>query len=139
MNVNEEVKEFLASWKNDPIKARDAFTAFYEYLHDLAETSLDFKARPGISYSLRAKRNGQTKRDLFTLVDVVDDDPDNRWLSVCFYADLVNDPDEAGDFVPQGLLGEDALCFNLDEDDPEVRAYIMERLKEAAANALKQA
>ena len=96
---------------------------------------LEFKARPGISYSLRARHAAQKKRELFVLVDVVDDEPESRWLSVCFYADMVNDPDGLGDFVPQGLLGEDAMCFNLDEDSPEMREYIAARLAEAARHA----
>ncbi|MDE5879203.1 MAG: hypothetical protein K2G99_04150, partial [Desulfovibrio sp.] len=77
----------------------------------------------------------QQGRELFVLVDVVDDEPESRWLSVCFYADMVSDPDEQGDFVPQGLLGEDALCFNLDEDSADMRDYIAARLAEAARNA----
>ena len=59
------------------------------------------------------------------------------WLSVCFYADMVNDPDELGDFVPSGLMGKDACCLNLEEDDPAMRDYILARLGEAAASAAK--
>ena len=73
----------------------------------------------------------------FVLVDVVDDEPEARWLSVCFYADMVNDPDELGDFVPSGLMGKDACCLNLEEDDPAMRDYILARLGEAAASAAK--
>ena len=71
------------------------------------------------------------------LVDVVDDEPEARWLSVCFYADMVNDPEELGDFVPSGLMGKDACCLNLEEDDPAMRDYILARLGEAAASAAK--
>ena len=69
------------------------------------------------------------------LVDVVDDEPESRWLSVCFYADMITDPDEKGDYVPEGLMGEDACCFNLDEDDAAMRAYIAARLAEAVRAA----
>ena len=54
---------------------------------------------------------------------------------MCFYADMITDPSELGDYVPQGLMGEDACCFNLDEDDADMRAYIADRLREAAAKA----
>lgn len=130
-----EVNDFLNSWTQDTINAKSVFSRFADYLDSLPEVTLDFKARPGISYSLRAKNSAQKKRDLFVLVDVVDDDPDNRWLSICFYADMVNDPQEIGDFVPDGLMGENAICFNYDENDEETASYIEERLKEAAKAA----
>ncbi|MDO5484099.1 MAG: hypothetical protein Q4F27_04245, partial [Desulfovibrionaceae bacterium] len=100
-------------------------------------TSLEFKARPGISYSVRARHEAQTERKLFVLIDVVDDEPESRWLSVCFYADMISDPEENGDFVPQGLMGEDAACFNLDEADESMRSYIAARLAEASQAAAK--
>lgn len=131
----QEVEQFTADWKQDPLNVKPAFEAWERFLAGLDDVSLDFKARPGISYSLRARHAAQKARELFVLVDVVDDEPESRWLSVCFYADMVNDPDEKGDFVPQGLMGEDAMCFNLDEDSPEMRDYIAARLTEAARNA----
>lgn len=129
------LREFLEHWNIDPLKAKEAFTAFKDFLAALPGVSLDFKARPGVSYSLRARHEAQKERELFVLADVVDDEPESRWLSVCFYADMVNDPEEKGDFVPEGLMGEDARCFNLDEDDPAMRAYIAARLAEAAEKA----
>lgn len=135
MSDLKELDQFIASWQVDPLNAKPAFEAWHDLLQSQAGTSLDFKPRPGISYSLRAKNAAQKDRDLFVLVDVVDDEPESRWLSVCFYADLVDDPEERGDFVPGGLLGADAICFNLDEDDPEVRKYITERIREAAKRA----
>jgi hypothetical protein len=38
------------------------------------------------------------------MVDVIDDDPEVRWLSVCFYGEMITDPDEAGELIPEGLL-----------------------------------
>ena len=129
-----ELIAFLDGWSADPINAKSAFGQYKEILEKAPGAELEFVARPGVSYSLRGKKKGGN-RPVFALVDVVDDEPDNRWLSVCFYADLVTDPDEAGDFVPQGLLGEDALCFNLDADDPAMREYIARRLVEAASQS----
>ena len=131
----QEVKQFEADWRADPLNVKPAFEAWEAFLGGLADVSLDFKARPGISYSLRARHAAQKDRELFVLVDVVDDEPESRWLSVCFYADMITDPDELGDFVPQGLMGADAMCFNLDEDSAEMRDYIAARLAEAAKNA----
>ena len=131
----QDVRDFLDHWQADPLKAKEAFVVYKDFLVGLSGVSLDFKARPGISYSLRARHEAQRKRELFVLVDVVDDEPESRWLSVCFYADMITDPDEKGDYVPEGLMGEDACCFNLDEDDAAMRAYIAARLAEAVRAA----
>ena len=103
----QDVRDFLDNWQADPLKAKEAFVVYKDFLVGLSGVSLDFKARPGISYSLRARHEAQRKRELFVLVDVVDDEPESRWLSVCFYADMITDPDEKGDYVPEGLMGED--------------------------------
>ena len=123
-----ELATFLENWTTDPNNAKDAFVRFKDFLLTTPDVRFDFKARPGVSYSLRAANAKNDERPLFVLVDVVDDEPEARWLSVCFYADMVNDPDELGDFVPSGLMGKDACCLNLEEDDPAMRDYILARL-----------
>ena len=100
-----ELATFLENWTTDPNNAKDAFVRFKDFLLTTPDVRFDFKARPGVSYSLRAANAKNDERPLFVLVDVVDDEPEARWLSVCFYADMVNDPDELGDFVPSGLMG----------------------------------
>lgn len=135
MSPNKEIQDFLDAWTTDEIEAKKAFMEYGKLLSTTPDVDISFRARPGISYSMRAKNRAQKKRDLFVLVDVVDDDPDNRWLSVCFYGDMVTDPDGLGDTVPDGLEGEDAICFNLDENNPETREYIAKRIKEAAKKA----
>lgn len=124
-----DMREFLEKWQIDPISSKSAFLQYRDTLLQYPQLQLEFAARPGISYSLRAKKGDK----IVALVDVVDDEPENRWLSVCFYADMVSDPDDLGDFVPQGLFGEDAICFNLDEDDQTARSYINDRINEAAS------
>lgn len=126
----QELNDFLASWQTDNLGLKPVFEEYRAFLDRQPGVALDFRARPGISYSLRARKD--TGRDLFVLVDVVDDEPENRWLSVCFYADMVDDPDELGDLVPAGLNDQDAICFNLDEDNKAMAAYIQDRLKQAA-------
>ncbi|MDE7240930.1 MAG: hypothetical protein K2N62_03465, partial [Desulfovibrio sp.] len=71
-SVAQEVKQFEADWKQDPLHVKPAFEAWEQFLAGLADVSLDFKARPGISYSLRARHAAQPARELFVLVDVVD-------------------------------------------------------------------
>jgi hypothetical protein len=132
-NVAAELEAFLSDWED--CDSRKAFLEFRSALESVEGVALGFKARPGITYSLRGAHPAQQGRELFALVDVIDDDPEQRWLSVCFYDDMVTDPDEQGDWVPGGLMGEDARCFNVDELDEDLVAYVAERILEAGAGA----
>lgn len=132
-----ELSEFLASWEATAEGNKETFTALHAHLANLAGVQLQFIARPGITYSLRARHQDQQKRRLFVMVDVIEDNP--RWLSVCFYQDMVSDPDEAGDFVPGGLLGEDAICFDMESADEKRLAYIRKRIDEACEQAARTA
>ncbi len=131
----EELQSFIASWEDNDTRNKAAFEALLADLAAIADVSIDFKARPGISYSIRGVHAAQTDRSLFVMLDVVDDDPAERWLSVCFYEDMVNDPEEKGDLVPEGLLGEDGYCFDLDGYVDADVAYLAARIREAAAAA----
>ncbi len=130
-----DVNTWLDTWQNDPLGGKQAFLEYYTWLQNQPDLLLEFKQRPGVSYSLRAKHVAQSDAPLFVMIDVVDDEPEARWLSICFYAHMINDPEELGDFVPQGLLGADALCLNLEDDDAHMRGYILQRVKEAAKAA----
>jgi len=70
------------------------------------------------------------------MVDVIEVDP--RWLSVCFYGEMITDPEEAGDYVPEGLLGEDAVCFDIETHDADRLAYVTARIDEAYRAATGQ-
>jgi len=130
----DELKKFIEEWKDSGAKTKESFIVFKDLLESKGDVELELNARPGISYSLRGKKKGQS-RPLFVLLDVIDDDPSERWLSVCFYGDTINDPDEQGDFVPGGLLGEDGHCFDLDEGTDETTSYIKKRIEEAYQQA----
>ncbi|PTN36478.1 hypothetical protein [Desulfonatronum sp. SC1] len=129
----ETVHAYLTRWQADPKQVRPFFARLLEALHG-PETEMEFVERDGVSVSLRAKVSGPDKgavpKELFCLVDVVED-VDGRWLSVCFYADTVSDPEERGNLVPLGLLGEDGYCFDVEEPDPVLEAYVLERVDEA--------
>jgi hypothetical protein len=129
----QEMKDFLDQWPNEDMKS--AFVRLAEQLTSYADLELDFKPRPGVSYSLRGKRQGQS-RELMVMVDVIDDDPEARWLSVCFFADMVSDPEEAGDIVPGGLLGHDGYCFDVISADSEDLNYVCQRVQEAYEQAI---
>ncbi|GBC63326.1 hypothetical protein DENIS_4320 [Desulfonema ishimotonii] len=137
--MNEETQKefntFLEKWTDTPEQNKKAFLRLRDHLAAKAGVELDFKARPGVTYSLRGVHENQKDKDLFVMADVIEDEP--RWLSVCFYGEMVKDPDELGDFVPEGLLGEDAMCFDVDSWDEELLQYIEVRLDEAAESAAK--
>lgn len=133
----EALSTLIESWTVDNANALPVFVALRDHLQGLAETTLTVRARPGVSWSLRGTRNGSA-RPLFVLVDVIDDDPEGRWLSVCFYDALLTDPEELGDMVPGGLMGENARCFDVDdpEDGEALAAYLCARISEAWGNSL---
>jgi hypothetical protein len=51
---------------------------------------------------------------------------------------MITDQEEKGDFVPGGLLGEDAVCFDLERRDEALIRYIETRMDEACRNAAKK-
>ena len=132
---NAELDELLQNWQDTSHRTKKAFLDLKEHLSQKSGLTFDFVARPGVSYSLRAKHQHQTQRPLFAMVDIIDDDPDERWLSVCFFGEMISDPAELGDFVPEGLLGEDAHCFDIEEFDEDLMAYVTARLDEAYRHA----
>jgi len=129
-----ELNELLNNWTQDPNAVKPVFEKFKSALESCAGAELSFKSRPGVSFSLRGACP-EHDRDLFVMVDVVDDDPAERWLSVCFYDDQVSDPDELGDWVPEGLAGEDARCFDVSTNEAELVAYTEARILEAWESA----
>jgi hypothetical protein len=131
-----ELKEFIAAWQETPANNRRVFLRIKEHLETKDPVRLAFKARPGVSFSLRAATPDQD-RELFVMVDVIDDDPDNRWLSVCFYGEMITDPQERGDLIPGGLLGEDGHCFDIEAEDETLVNYVLARIDEAHRSALK--
>ncbi len=131
-----ELNTFIEQWEETPAKTKEVFVHFREYLRKKEGVTLDFIARPGVTYSLRAVHANQQDKDLFVMVDVIEDV--SRWLSICFYGEMITDPDGKGDFVPGGLLGEDAVCFDLEKRDEAFIRYIETRMDEACRNAAKK-
>ena len=132
-NENTEMSLLLEMWSKDQHNVKGIFIKLLEILSEHEKTIFSFKSRAGVSYSLRAmiKKNDYKDPILFAIVDIIDDDPYNRWLSVCFYAKMISDPENAGNVLPKGLLGEDGYCFDLFEFDDAIITYIEQRIKEA--------
>ena len=133
-----EMADLFESWTHDSGSIKPAFVKLQELLSGKENATLSFKSRPGVSYSSRANigKTGDTEERLFVIVDIVDDDPENRWLSVCFYEDMITDPNGEGNLLPKGLLGEDGYCFDLYEYDEAAISYLEQRIDEAYANTL---
>ncbi|SKA72176.1 hypothetical protein SAMN02745704_00308 [Paucidesulfovibrio gracilis DSM 16080] len=132
-----EINEFVTQWNDNGNRCKDCFLRLKQHCEGMDGIRLEWIARPGITYSLRATHSQQadSDRNLFAMIDIIDDDPSDRWLSVCFYNDMVSDPDEAGDYVPEGLLGQDALCFDVESWDDGHLGYVESRLSEACSCA----
>jgi hypothetical protein len=129
------MSRLLEGWKDDAQHMKKAFLIIKDTLLGKKNTILRFKPRPGVSYSLRGYLSDpddkQKHPPLFALVDIIDDDPANRWLSICFYTQMVTDPEAIGNLVPEGILGEDGYCFDLFEFDETLIAYIKQKIDEA--------
>lgn len=133
-NSETEIGYFLQEWelgKEQPM--RKWFQLFFDTVRAMEHVELQFVSRPGVSYSLRPKHSNQKERALFAMIDVIDDA--ERWLSVCFYGDMISDPGERGEIIPGGLAGSDGYCFDMFEDDEDMAHYLVDRLLEAAAAA----
>ena len=131
-----ELYNLLESWTNDPQNNKSVFFKLRNNLMEKEDAILTFKLRPGVSYSFRASLDKHGESKLFVMVDIIDDDPEDRWLSVCFYGDMITDPDEAGNLIPKGLLGEDGYCFDIYKYDESKVSYIEQRVDEAYAKTL---
>ncbi|CAK8719028.1 DUF5655 domain-containing protein [Candidatus Electrothrix aarhusensis] len=131
-----DLKAFIDDWQQTPERNKEIFLRYKAQLERNDNIQLEFIPRPGITYSLRAAHTAQKTRKLFAMIDVIEDNP--RWLSVCFYGDMITDPEGQGDAVPGGLLGEDAVCFDLEAWDEERVRYVEARLTEACQSAAQE-
>ncbi|MGL1930437.1 MAG: hypothetical protein OCC45_01610 [Desulfotalea sp.] len=130
-----EFEKFINSWKETGQEMALAYEQLYQVVSDFDSVSFSFIARPGVSFSLRPVHKNQDERKFFAIMDVIDDEPGERWLSICFYGDMVTDPEEKGDLVPGGLGGDDGFCFDMYAPDDGMIIYLKERLKQAFENA----
>ena len=130
-NQASEMKEMLASWTEDPKGNKGSFLQLQQHVQEMADVKVSYVARPGISYSLRVQHVNQNKRPVLAVIDIIDDDPSDRWLSACFYREMIRDTHGLGDEVPEGLHGEDACCFDMYQWDDDLVEYIKVRLTEA--------
>ncbi len=125
------VEKFINDWQEDALGLKPAFISYFNDIKGMADADIEFNERPGISYSLRGMHKNGNGKPLFVMIDVIDDDPKERWLSICFYGDTIVDPDGEGDLIPEGLLGDDGYCFDLVDADESLTTYVRQRIHEA--------
>jgi hypothetical protein len=125
------ILNFLADWDVDGLGIKPVFQSLFDELAKQEKVILEWVHRPGVSYSLRATHKLQKARPYFVMIDVMDDDPDQRWLSICFYRDMITDPENLGDILPEGLPGADGYCFEINEPDQHLLEYMRARIGEA--------
>lgn len=130
-----EIEGFLASWQQGEPAMKRFFERLYRQVAAMEDVSLQVVARPGISFSLRPRHLRQRDRELFAIIDVIDDNPAERWLSVCFYGDMISDPEQRGEVIPGGLAGSDGYCFDIYAADSAALDYLGARLQEAWVRA----
>ncbi len=126
----EDLQKFLNEWTVDPNNVKPLLMSLLEHTERLPEIRVRYKNRPGISHSVRLVNSSLPGGGFFALIDVVNDDPENRWLSVCFYADMVNDYAKKGDYIPGALGGADSICYSV-EDPAGFEDYLKEKINEA--------
>ena len=126
------IEALLKSWTQDTCGAKDAFISLKDTPEGIEGAVLSFHPRAGISYSLRAALFDKKDKPLrlFSFVDIVED-ASGKWLSVCFYEEMITDSMDLGEKIPQGLLGEDGYCFHVTEYDERLIVYLKEKILEA--------
>jgi hypothetical protein len=75
------------------------------------------------------------------MIDVIDDDPTARWLSICFYGDTIEDPVELADFIHEGLLGQTVtvlISLNRMSLSKNMSSNVFRRLMRISATAEKR-
>lgn len=133
--VIREIEEFVTGWIQGDEAMKNCFYELFSTVRDLKDVSLQFVARPGVSFSIRPKHENQKDRDLFAIIDVIDDNPEERWLSVCFYGDMITDTEERGEVIPGGLAGSDGYCFDIESQEDTTTEYVKARILEACKSA----
>jgi hypothetical protein len=129
--AEQEIETFINSWGDGNSSVKSGFLELYRHARAMAGVKFHFVGRSGVSYSLRPRGSRQRQGEFFAIIDVIDDDPEARWLSVCFYGEMITDPANRGEVIPGGLAGADGYCFDVAGEEAGVIDYLQERCREA--------
>ena len=111
------------------------FKALKAKAEELCGVDLTVQPRPGIGHSFRGITNNQADRPVWLLLDVLEPDNEPWWLSICFFAESITDPEDLGEIIPGGLFGTDGYCFDIEKNDEQIINYLSQRLTEAWQSA----
>ena len=139
----EKIKGFqrvIDDWPASQDSLKHAYIELTFEVRSRSESVCEVVTRQGVTHSFRAgtSRDLKSARPVFVLIDTVVSDVDPWFLSVCFYEDEITDPEESGEAIPGGLLGETGYCFDLEEYDEDYVAYLKTRIAEAHGAALNR-
>lgn len=136
----DDLRQYLDSWPPAQEDLKRALLELAQTAGGIEGSQASFLARPGISHSLRftlSPAPAGRQRPVFFLTDVVEFDGE-LLLSVCFYADEISDPEELGNEIPEALFKETGYCFDVEDFDPDLLAYLKDRITEACRAASRR-
>lgn len=136
-----DIDNFLLNWGEDSLEVKELFTRLYGLLRQCPALTLSWNARPEVVYALRATLKEAKSADIsgdIARMDIIDDDPEERWLSIRLNAALAGRCRKDWEVLPGGLSGHDALCIDVDEQEEGISDDLLElfasSLKNLSAN-----
>lgn len=129
-----EIDCFLRDWGLDSLEVKRLFSQLYKLLQGCPALTLHWDARPEVVYSLRAALKEAKSPGIsgdVALIDIIDDDPEERWLSIRLNAELIGCCHKEWEILPGGLSGHDALCIDVDENEEGLSDYLVELFEDA--------
>ncbi len=122
-------QRFLAEWQENGADSslKIFFLEIIRRLDSVPRMVFKFTAHDHAGNTLRALRP-DLHRPLIALMEIPDDSPSPRSFSIRFYDDALRDPHELGDWIPRGLVGEDARSFTFEGNQPALADYLLDCL-----------
>ena len=125
--LEQDYQVFLAGWEEDVPGIKALFMEIVRRLNQTSRIVVSFIALDPAGGAVRAMRPDM-QRPLIALLEFPEDSPAPCSLSIRFYDNAVDDPKSLGDWIPRGLLGEDARSFTVEKNQPALADYVLECL-----------
>lgn len=135
MAANPGIELGIPVWRGGRESLEQTFKALKARAEELCGVGLSVQPRSGIGHSFRGITEDRADRPVWVLLDVLEPDNEPWWLSICFFADSITDPDDLGEVIPGGLFGADGYCFDIEKNDEQIINYLSQRLTEAWQSA----